>query len=447
MLSFSAALRSGALTRRDMLQVGALGSVGLTLPQLLSAESSKRNTNLKSCIMIFANGGPAQLDTFDMKPDAPLEVRGEFKPINTTVPGIQICEHLPKLAKLAGDYALVRSVNHKFKAHPAAAYIALTGHAPARDALFPAAPSDFPSVGSVLSSLVPSDPVLPSYVIEPHFSFDVGNIQPGQLAGFLGSAVQPLVATGDPNKPNFKVDNLTLANGLDQQRLDARRSLAQRIDASLEHLGGTLAAQNLDNHYERAFKLLSSSKAKRAFDLNHEPPTVRDRYGRTTYGQSYLLARRLVESGVRMVMVNDSFGKANDRWDTHGGSIKPLRKNLPETDNALSALLTDLKDRGLLDSTLVVWMGEMGRTPKAPHSDHWPMVYSILMAGGGIRGGQVHGSSDRNAAYPNQNPVSPGDVLATIYHTFGLTEETMVYDRESRPHPLFAGKPIMPLFR
>ncbi|MGE3808964.1 MAG: DUF1501 domain-containing protein [Gemmataceae bacterium] len=440
-------LRPGAIHRRQMMQVGAFGAVGLTLPQLLCAEAQAKAARKKSCILIFANGGPAQLDTFDLKPDAPAEVRGEFKPITTNVPGIQICEHLPKLARLASEYALVRSVSHNFKAHPAAAYIALTGHPPARDALFPAQPSDFPSVGSVLSSLVPSDPVLPSYVIAPHYSFDVGNIQPGQLSGWLGSQAQPLLAEGDPSKPNFKVNNLTLAQGLTGERIDSRRELAARIDGRLEHLGKTMAARNLDSYYERAFNLLSSPAAKQAFEIDREPPAVRDRYGRHSYGQSYLLARRLVESGVRMVLVNDSFGRAIDRWDTHGGSIKPLRdKNLPETDTALSALLTDLKERGLLDSTLVIFMGEMGRTPKAPHNDHWPMVYSILMAGGGIKGGQVYGASDKNAAYPQDNPVSPGDVLATIYSAFGLSAETMIQDRESRPHHLFNGKPIDALF-
>jgi hypothetical protein len=274
----------------------------------------------------------------------------------------------------------------------------------------------------------------------------VGNVQPGQLPGWLGSQGQPLLAEGDPSQPSFRVNNLTLAAGLSGRRLEDRRALAARIDGQLEHLGQSLAARNLDSYYERAFNLLSSPAAKQAFELQREPPAVRDRYGRHSYGQSYLLARRLVEAGVRMVLVNDSIGRGNDRWDTHGGSIKPLRdKNLPETDTALSALLVDLKERGLLDSTLVIWMGEMGRTPKAPHNDHWPMVYSILMAGGGIRGGQVHGSSDKNAAYPHDNPVSPGDVLATVYHLFGLSAETMIRDRENRPHHLFNGKPIEPL--
>lgn len=439
-------LSVAAPNRRQMLQIGALGTVGLSLPQLLSAESASRSPQRKSCILIFANGGPAQLDTFDMKPDAPVEVRGEFNPIATNVPGIRICEYLPRLAGMADDFALVRSVTHRFNAHPAAAYIALTGHPPARDALFPAQPNDFPSVGAVLSRVLPSDPIMPSYVVEPHLSYDVGNIQPGQLSGFVGAAGQPFVAEGDPSRADYRVNVLTLNPALDSERLSVRRRLATRIDTQLAHVFRSQAAQGLDTHYERACNLLTSTAARQAFELHREPQRVRSRYGNHSYGQSYLLARRLVEAGVRMVLVNDSTGKANDRWDTHGGSFRPLRQNLPQTDAALSALLADLKARGLLESTLVIWMGEMGRSPRAPHADHWPMVYSILIAGGGIKGGQVYGSSDRNAAYPRDNPVSPGDVLATVYHAMGLAENTMIHDRSSRPHKLFNGKPIMNLF-
>jgi len=440
-----------APTRRELLRAGALGTLGLSLPQLLRAETAARPGKIKSCVFIFAWGGPAQQETFDMKPDAPAEIRGEFSPIATNVPGIRICEHLPKLAQLTNHCAIIRSATHKNRVHNPGAYYALTGRPPARDVVeFPAQRNDWPAVGSLLARVRPTAQTVPPYVVLPIFANDISIPTPGQHAGFLGASYDPLVINSDPSKSTFTVPALTPRAELTGDRLDARRGLLAQVNSQVEALHKIGSAGGLDRHMARAFDLVSSAQAKKAFDLEQEPPATRDRYGRTRHGQSVLLARRLVEAGVRLVLVNDAEDNGqNKRWDTHGDGFKTMRKYLPETDSAVSSLLTDLHDRGLLESTLIVWMGEFGRSPKVDKSGgraHWPDVYSVLLAGGGLRGGQVYGASDSRAAYPREQPVGPEEIHATIYHALGLPEDTHISDAIGRPLALYAGKPIYGLF-
>jgi hypothetical protein len=441
-----------AINRRELLHAGALGALGLSLPQLLRAESAARPKQIKSCILIFAFGGPAQQETFDMKPDAPDNVRGEFKPIHTNVPGIDICEHLPRLAKLANNYSLIRSATHKNRVHNPGSYYALTGRRPDRDVVqFPATRHDWPAIGSILARVRPTEQTVPPYVVLPIFANDIGIPTPGQHAGFLSAALDPLIISADPSKPNFAVPALTPRPELTVERLDSRRGLLAQVNSQVETMGKLAAASGgLDRHFERAFDLVSSPAAKKAFDLTQEPGTTRDRYGRNRHGQSVLLARRLVEAGVRLVLVNDAEENGQNKvWDTHGDGFKTMRKHLPETDSALASLIEDLRDHGLLDSTLIVWMGEFGRSPnvdKTGGRDHWPDVYSLLMAGGGIRGGRVHGASDSRAAYPRENPVSPEDIHATIYRALGVPADTHITDALGRPMALYNGQAIETLF-
>jgi hypothetical protein len=448
MFSISDPLQPDRLSRRRFIQVGAFGSLGLTLPQILQAEAADKAPpkREKSCILIFCSGGPSQLDTFDLKPDAPADIRGVFRPIRTAVPGMEICELLPKLAKQAKDFSLIRTVSHTDGLHPSATYWALTGHKPPKSTLnITPTPSHHPALGSVLSQFRPAPETLPSYVLAPQLCYDVGNIQPGQHAGFIGGSHDPFLVEGDPSQKEFKIKNLTLNDSINMNRLHGRMSLRSSLEERLAKLGESIQSKTLNAFHEQAYHLLSSDKAKQAFDLNLEPDRSRDRYGRNRYGQSYLLARRLVESGVRTVMINDNIGINNDRWDTHSNNYGTLKKNLPETDSALSSLLIDLRERGLLDTTLVIWMGEMGRSPTNDHRDHWPQCYSVLMAGGGVKGGRIHGESDGHAAYPKNDGCTPGDVLATAYSAMGLPESTMIHDQLGRPLPLFAGKPIKAL--
>lgn len=442
---------SHALDRRHLLHAGALGAVGLTLPQFLRAEATARPNQIKSCIIVFAFGGPAQQETFDMKPDAPEQIRGEFKPIATNVPGIQICEHLPKLAKMADRYSIIRSATHKNRVHNPGSFYMLTGRRPERDVVeFPAKRGDWPAIGSIVAKVRPTELTIPPYVVLPIFANDIGIPTPGQHAGFLSAVHDPLIISSDPNKPNFTVPALTPRPELTVERLDGRRGLLSKVNGQVESLNKIATAGGLDRHFERAFDLVSSGAAKTAFDLSQESAATRDRYGRNRHGQSVLLARRLVEAGVRLVLVNDAEENGQNKvWDTHGDGFKTMRKHLPETDSAVSSLIQDLQERGLLDSTLVVWMGEFGRSPgvdKTGGRDHWPDVYSLILAGGGIRGGHVHGASDSRAAYPKESPVSPEEIHATMYHALGIPEDTHITDAVGRPMALYAGKPIQGLF-
>jgi hypothetical protein len=444
------------ITRREALRVGGLGFTGLMWSDLLKARAATTGQprggsfgKANACIIVFNYGGPSHLDTWDLKPNAPHEVRGEFKPIATRVPGLSITEHLPRLAAQAHRYAVIRSVTHRDNDHAIGAYLALTGHSHPKNAILgiepPATPQDLPSIGSVVSKLRPASRPVFSYVTLGDLRHFGNNDSLGQNAGCLGRLYDAFTL------PFVRPMNGTLDFGgvasvmaeIDSGRLDDRRRLLDRVNRAAPLLEATASVRNQDDSTRRAFGLLSSSATREAFDLAKEPNRVRDRYGPTPFAQNCLLARRLVEAGVPMVTVY-SFG--NRDWDTHGSNFAQLKSTLlPPTDQGLSALLEDLDARGRLDDTLVIWMGDMGRTPRinnAAGRDHWSFCYSVVLAGGGVRGGQVLGASDRTAAFPSINPVGPGDIAATIFHCLGIDPRTHVTDQQGRPLVIGNGNPI-----
>jgi len=437
------------ISRRRLLEVGGLSAVGLSLSELLRAEaaagSASRRT-AKSCIIIFLNGGPSHLDMWDMKPDAPAEVRGEFKPINTPVAGIQMSEHLPRLAKLAPDYALLRSVHHAVSnAHAMAVYLALTGDDRGDGTVAVGFnQSDFPAIGSVVGRVYPPRRAMIPYASLPYRTKEGagGPPQPGFYGGWMGQEYDPLFILKDPNAADFAIPELTLPSGFTPQRVEVRRNLLHSVNRALDRSYRENSFSALDAFQQRAQDLITSPETRRAFDISQEPVATRERYGRNIYGQSVLLARRLVEAGCRVV--NMSWAPdANATWDTHGGNFARLKGELlPQLDMCLSSLLSDLKERGLLDETLVVCMGEFGRTPKinaGAGRDHWPGCYGMLLAGGGIRGGTVVGKSDEQGGLPAENPLTPQDVIATIYQLLGISPETEFLDPLDRPLKILNG--------
>jgi len=450
------------LSRRALLRAGAGGIAGLNLPNLLrAAEVAPAGERVRAKHVIFLHqfGGPSHLDTFDLKPDAPDGIRGEFKPIASAVPGVRVSEHLPRTAKVIGRFAQVRSVHHGMKNHNSAAYYSLTGHVPPLDDIRLRDTQElYPAYGSTVARLRPADdPAVPTSVAFPHVLRD-GSVTPGQAASFLGKAFDPFFIGQDPNRPDFRLPELSLPEGLPVGRLDDRRGLLKLIDAQGDLLRWSATAQGIDRFYDRALTMLAAPRVRRAFDLAEEPAALRDAYGRTTYGQSCLLARRLVEAGVRFVTVyfSNSIGSsAAGGWDTHANNFKGLKDRLlPMTDQTLPTFIEDLAARGLLDETLVVWMGEFGRSPRVTNTklfgpdgrDHWPHCYTALLAGGGIRGGAVYGASDRIGAYPAADPVTPDDLAATMYWALGIDPATEVRDTLGRPLPIAAGRPITALF-
>jgi hypothetical protein len=439
------------LSRRELLQVGGIGMLGLSLPRLLHSEShrprSSASAKADACILVFLNGGPSHLDMWDMKPDAPKEIRGEFKPIPSTATGIQLSEHLPRLARHMHHCALVRSAHHSVNnAHAAAVYVGLTGHdrGDATRAIG-AGGEDYPAIGSVTSLIrPPRTPVVP-YVSMPYITAEGrgGPPQPGFFGGLLGRGRDPLFMLRDPNAPHFALPELSLDQEINTERLLRRKGLMERLTRNGQGMGEMGVFQ------EKAFSLLTSPATQQAFRLGLEAPKVRDSYGRNIYGQSVLLARRLIEAGTRVACISWA-PDANATWDTHGGNFAKLKGELlPQLDAAVSSLLGDLEARGLLKRTLVAVMGEFGRSPKvnaAAGRDHWNFCYGLMLAGGGIKGGFVHGSSDRIGAHPSNNPVTPADVVATIYHCLGISHQTEVLDRQRRPYQLVPwGKPIQDL--
>ncbi|HEV3121090.1 MAG TPA: DUF1501 domain-containing protein [Isosphaeraceae bacterium] len=448
------------LSRRKLIKVGTAAFAGLNLPALLrAAESSGRAAKAKHVIFLHQFGGPSHLDTFDMKPDAPDGIRGEFKPIASATPGIRLTEHLPRMAKVLHHFAQVRSVHHRMKNHNSATYYSLTGHAPPLDDIRLRDTLElYPSYGSVVSKFRPSeDPAVPSHVAYPYVLRD-GSVTPGQTASFLGKPFDPFFIGQNPASPEFRLPELSLPASLPLERLDDRRGLLRSIDQESELLEWSATAQGIDKFYDRALAMLASPRVKEAFDLSLEKAALRDAYGRTPYGQSCLLARRLIEAGVRFVTVYYSAtigGKGNGGWDTHGDNFNQLKNRLlPVTDQTLPTLIDDLAARGLLEETLIVWMGEFGRTPRVMNTkqfgadgrDHWPFCYTVLMAGGGIRGGAIWGSSDRIGAYPASLPVQPDDIAATMFWALGIDPATEVYDTLGRPLAIAAGKPLTTLF-
>jgi hypothetical protein len=447
------------LTRREALRVGGLGLLGLTWPDWLRAHAAADrgapgggSGKARACILIFNYGGPSHLDTWDLKPDAPAEVRGEFRPIATNVPGLSITEHLPRLARQAKHYAVVRSMTHRDNDHAIGAYLALTGHHHPKNAILgiepPATPQDMPALGSVVSRLRPAGRPVFSYVTLGDLRHFGNNDSLGQNAGCLGRAYDPYTVPF-ARPMDGALDLQAVASVMadrDGSRLGGRRRLLDQMSRAGRALEATADTRSLDDSTRRAFALLASPATRDAFDLSREPAKVRGRYGATAFGRNCLLARRLVEAGVPLVTLY-SFGHRD--WDTHGGNFRALKDTLlPPTDEGVAALLDDLDWRGLLGQTLVVWMGDMGRTPRINRDagrDHWSFCYSVVLAGGGVRGGQVYGSSDRTAAYPSTNPVSPADLTATIYHCLGIDPRAHVTDQQGRPIAVSTGSPVLPL--
>ena len=402
---------------------------------------------------MFYYGGPSHHDTWDMKPHAPAEIRGEFASIATSVPGVRISEHLPRCAKIMDRVAVIRSAHHRMTNHNAAAVEALCGRTPLRgdlELLSNDPTTDFPCYGSALSYLskgaAPAH--VPPHVALPHVMYNVVKL-PGQTAGFLGAAYEPLQVNRDPNSPEFRVSEIELPAGVTLAELENRHALLDRVNAQMTEPRST-GQGSMGAFYERAFNLLRSDAVRKSFDINQEDAKTRERYGRNIHGQSALLARRLVEAGVRFVSVYDKVTNGLDNWDTHVNNFGRLKDQLlPPCDMAFSALVEDLETRGLLDTTLVIMLGEFGRTPKInPQAgrDHWPNCYSVVMAGGGVRGGTLYGSSDKIGAYPDLHPVTPGDLAATIFWRFGLDPASELYDASGRPYRLATGEPIEGLF-
>ncbi|MBI3667731.1 MAG: DUF1501 domain-containing protein [Acidobacteria bacterium] len=427
------------LSRRDFLHAGALAYLGLGLTDLigLKARGAVNPGKDVNCIMLFLVGGPSQLDTWDMKPNAPAEIRGPYKPISTKVPGIQVCEVFPRMARNADKFALVRTVYHT------AAAVHDTGHQMMQTGRLFQGGIEYPHAGCVDSWMKGPRGDVPPHVLMPRpIGNTGGNMPHGQNAGFLGKIYDPFVLNADPSEPNFQVPDMLPPDYMPAIRVDRRKNWREMIDRSVKQFEGNADAKLLDSTFNQAYTLMSSEKARAAFDLNREAEEVRSRYGKNRFGQSCLLARRLIEAGVRFVTVN-MFETVFDEitWDIHGSSpFSPIScyRDLvgPMFDNAFSSLLEDLHQRSLLDNTLVVAMGEFGRTPKvnpAGGRDHWPACWTIMFAGGGVKGGQVVGESDEIGGAPKTRPVTPAEVAATIYHALGIPLDTEMRGAQGRP--------------
>lgn len=450
------------LTRRRLLQIGGVGALGLSLPGMLAADqTARRRGGEKSCIFIYQYGGLSQLDSWDPKPDAPQEYRGPYRPIATKVPGFQVGELMPRLANLADKYCVIRSLSHKIPIHDVANKMLLAGNS------LPTA--DAPSLGAIISKLKPTNKVLPNHVWLQKFGGGAAPPDPTYLTGgYLGVAHAPLLVgvqhDENPANPAFRVKAFDTVEGLPLSRLDERRQLLGQLTTSR---GATdLQQQTVQHFQERAYEMITGPAAKQAFEVEREAEKTRDRYGRHPLGQNLLMARRLVESGVRLVSVVGWMGLAPgepfvsvETWDMHGNAGIGIFENgwnglgwaLPRCDAAVATLLEDLEERGLLDSTLVVLVGEFGRTPaiskgaKAIGRDHWPNCYSAMLAGGGVQGGAIYGESDRHAAFVRTRPVSPEDFGATILHGLGISPDTRLgLDGFSRPAS--AGTAIREIF-
>ena len=442
------------VTRRDFLQVGTLGALGLTMADYSAAQAAGKvnaDANEKSVIMIFNLGAPSQLDLFDMKPDAPSEIRGPFKPI-ATKGDFHISEILPKHAAVADKFSLVRSVYHT------AAAVHDTGHQMMQTGRLFTGGIVVPHAGCALEFLKGRRSELPAHVILPELMGPTGGNMPhGQDAGFLGKTYDPFVLNSDPSKPDFKVPDLLPPKEIGEARLARRRDLRQVVDDTVKKFESSESAKLMDANFAAAYRLMTSEKAREAFDLTKEPLTVRERYGLTRFGQCCLLARRLVERGVRFVTVNTFltvFGEIT--WDIHGSkpftSIAGMRDIVaPMYDQGYSALIEDLAQRGLLGNTMVCNLAEFGRTPRinpAGGRDHWPQCWSVYFAGGGVKGGRVVGRSDDIGAYPAERPVNPGEVVATIYKSLGLDLDTHLPGPQGRPFALvdFGVREVKELF-
>src|SRR3954469_3260089 len=464
------------VSRREFLRVGGAGVLGLSLADIFRLQAATTDAPVnktgwgqaKSVIMIFLQGGPSHIDIWDPKPDAPSNVRGEFKPIKTNVPGIWLSEVMPQLAKHMDKATLIRSLSYTPAGlfnHTAAIYQMMTGYTPDRVSpsgqLEPPSPSDFPHAGSQISRIKPPGvPMLP-FVMLPRPLQESNVIGKGGTAGFLGPAYDPYYFYQDPNA-EIKLDDFALRKDVSKERLTRRAKLLDQVNGAMPDIEKAVNSYALDKYYEKAFDLILSGRARDAFDLSKEPEKVRDRYGRHTFGQGCLLARRLIEAGTRFVQMNwpsVANGDPNTTaWDTHAANFGPLRNlHCPKLDSGVSALLEDLDQRGLLKDTLVIAVGEFGRSPRLGVStsgnsnspdgrDHWPYCYTGLVAGAGIRRGALYGKSDATASSPAENPVHPIQLLATVYHALGINPHTIVHNHLNQPRELVQAEPIPALF-
>lgn len=454
-------LEQGRWSRRALLRTGVLGLSGLPWSRSLVAETASRPRRASRCIFILLNGGIAQLDTFDLKPNAPAEIRGPYKPIATSAPGISIGEKLPQLARWMHKVAVIRSMHHELSGHNTGAAYMLSGRSPGSDSKIAPSPDDHPTYGSVVARLSPPGP-LPPFVLTPTLLFDMGFPTPSAGGGWLGRAYDPFPVVRNTmmsRSPAWRgelpvPEGLALSPGMTLDRIKEREGLAH----TLHDPATPITSAQLDAQRRQALDLVLSPEARRAFDLSNEDPKIRDRYGRFEMGQVLLLARRLVEAGVRFVTANavsdalDSGLASFQIWDTHHHHYRLYDHHLlPELDQALSALLEDLSQRGLLEDTLVLVSGEFGRTPKINSNvgggrDHWPRAYSALLAAGGIRGGQIYGRTDKVAGTVQDFPVRPDDLAATLYESLGIPSDTILLDAFQRPHRITEGKPVTALF-
>lgn len=427
------------ISRRTLLRVGALGFAGLSMPNLLRQRALAAGVGPRkdtAVILVWMGGGPSHIDTYDLKPSAPLEFRGDFKPIPTNVSGIQICEHLPLQAKVMDKMAIVRSVTHNDAGHGSASHTLLTGWTAPGGVIDNLAPS----MGSVVAKLRGGRVEgIPPYVALSEKE------APFSKAAYLGPSYNPFSPGGDPNLPDFQVRNLGLPATVDHRRLNDRHALRKELDTIRRDLDTQGTAQSLDKFYLDALEMITNPKARDAFAIDKESVRLRDQYGRNTWGQSALMARRLVEAGVTFVTVY------MNGWDTHSDNFKGLKnKQLPKYDQAISALVSDLYDRGMHERVLVVACGEFGRTPRIDAGQsgrgHWPGAMSVLFAGGGLQMGQVIGTTDAHAEYPDTRPLAPNDVLATLYQVAGVDHRHVFYDEAKRPKMVLAdGEPIREL--
>ncbi|HUE14099.1 MAG TPA: DUF1501 domain-containing protein [Planctomycetaceae bacterium] len=449
-------------SRRELLRVGGLSLLGLSLPELLRGQAraierpDRRPASFgkaKSCIVIFLKGGPSQLDTFDMKPDAPAEIRGEFKPIPTNVPEMMVCEQLPLLARQANKFTIARAVCHADNNHASAAYEMTTGNAYPRPTNLSGKSTreDHPHLGSAVAAVEANRCPVSPFAMVPQYLVVNGEFRSGQNAGFLGSRYDPLVPGGDPNNPDFKPVDLGLGASLEPEQLRNRHLLLESINDHDRRLGKNAALQALDANYQKAFALLESGLTSQALDIRREPASIREKYGRNFFGQSLLLARRLIEAGVRLVHVNcmSSIFGGLENWDTHKDNFALLKHPLlPRADRGVAAVLEDLSVRGLLSETLVVVTGEFGRTPRinaVAGRDHWSSAFSVLLAGAGVPGGRHYGATDKHGAYPIEKPVSSGQLAATIFHALGIDPTASVPTLLGRPWQLSTEAPVLEL--
>ncbi len=465
------------LTRRELLQAGGAGLLGLNLPAVLAAEEAGlvQRPRARSVIFLFLFGGPSQLETFDLKPHAPPRIRGPFRPIASRTPELHLCEHLARCAAVSDRFCVIRTMTHHYNDHSGAAHYIQTGH-PWQIPIgggFNATPDDWPSIGSIVEYQAQRarggrPGAMPAYVVVPNYlgrlqSYSSKLVRPGEYAGWLGRGYDPLTTAIDKKGPSdnpyfrdctddeldFRIQGLVGQEAVSLDRLNRRRSLLEQFDASRRRLDNQPAVSAYDRFQQRALALVTSERIRRALDIRREPDALRDRYGRHLFGQATLLARRLVEAGARFVTVHwdtvDGYS-----WDSHRSAHYLEKHLIPGLDQALSALLVDLDERGLLSETLVVALGEMGRTP-TPNATwgrgHWSRLFPAVVAGAGIRGGTVYGRSDKDAAHPIENPVRPEDLAATIYQALGIDPETRVLNREGRPTPIVdGGRPLSELF-